>query len=72
MNFSLNTDDPTIFGNTINDEFKIAKEYFGVDDEQAAQVVSNLYTLHRHTALPWPNTLGPNFKELLKKRSKFA
>ncbi|XP_033626343.1 adenosine deaminase-like [Asterias rubens] len=41
MNFSLNTDDPTIFGNTINDEFKIAKEYFGVDDEQAAQVTLN-------------------------------
>ncbi|XP_033640395.1 adenosine deaminase-like isoform X1 [Asterias rubens] len=41
VNFSLNTDDPLIFGNTMNEEFKIAKEYFAMSDQQAAQVTLN-------------------------------
>ena len=42
VNFSLNTDDPLIFGNTMNEEFKIAKEYFAMSDQQAAQVVRRI------------------------------
>ncbi|XP_038051971.1 adenosine deaminase-like [Patiria miniata] len=41
INFSLNTDDPLVFRNTINDEFEIAKKYFGLTDQAAIQVTLN-------------------------------
>ncbi|XP_038049977.1 adenosine deaminase-like [Patiria miniata] len=41
MDFSLNTDDPTVFANTINDEFQIAKKYFPLSEEQAVQATLN-------------------------------
>ncbi|XP_022088733.1 adenosine deaminase-like isoform X2 [Acanthaster planci] len=41
INFSLNTDDPLVFRNTINDEFEIAKKHFGLSDDAAIQVTMN-------------------------------
>ncbi|XP_022088951.1 adenosine deaminase-like isoform X2 [Acanthaster planci] len=41
INFSLNTDDPLVFRNTINDEFEIAKKHFGLTDDAAVQVTMN-------------------------------
>ncbi|XP_038051973.1 adenosine deaminase-like [Patiria miniata] len=49
INFSLNTDDPLVFRNTINDEFEIAKKYFGLTDQAAIQVTLNAA---RSTFLP--------------------
>nr|XP_033770556.1 adenosine deaminase isoform X2 [Geotrypetes seraphini] len=40
-NYSLNTDDPLIFGSTLNKDYKVAKKYMGFTDEDFMQVNIN-------------------------------
>lgn len=39
-NYSLNTDDPLIFGSTIDTDYKIAKDHMGFTEEEFKRLVS--------------------------------
>ena len=46
LNFSLNTDDPLLFDNTLDDEMNIARRYFCMSDKQLIKTVSNVLINH--------------------------
>ena len=45
LNIGLNTDDPTIFCNTLDDDYKIAKDHFNFTSEQLKQCVSSFLNI---------------------------